>query len=516
MLKFLYKFVQTRVFVLILLLLVQVLIAVFLFVKAQEAIPFLLPLSYAFSIFMVAWILSRDMHTTYKLAWIVPILLLPIFGGLFYLLFGTHGFKKRKLLDRFEPYLQSNSSQRIIQDKNALKALKDESEDAYLQARYLFNTIDAPVYTRTQTQYYKSGEEFYECFMQDIKQAKKYIFIEFFIIEEGVMLNPMLDILEQKAKEGLDVRIMYDDVGTALRVSPNFFRELEDRGIKAAVFNAKGLKLSFVLNNRDHRKICVIDGVIAYTGGCNIADEYINAISPYGYWKDTMVRLEGDAAWGFLTLFHEMWTFAKGDIEERQLDFAPEFKRIEHIESDGFVLPFGDASPLDGIASGKYTYLNAIQDARESILITTPYLVLDSEIVSALKISAEMGIDVRIITPGIPDKWYVFAVTRANYTELLKSGVKIYEYSPGFIHAKSMVVDNKIGIVGTVNFDYRSFYLHFECGVWMYNSKAVHQCYEDLLETCEVSKQISLNEQLNTPVPVRIGRSILSIFAPLM
>ncbi|MDO5043851.1 MAG: cardiolipin synthase [Coriobacteriia bacterium] len=514
MLKILGRFFQSRIFIIMLLLLLQLFIIVLALLRASEFMPFLIPASYIFSFLMVLYILSRDMHSAYKLAWIVPILLMPIFGGLFYFLFGMHGFRRRRLIKRFKPYEEIKAKE--VCDDEALQELRALDGDAALQSFFISNTVKDSLYHKTQTQYFPTGEAWYASFMEDIKQAKHSIFIEFFIIEEGVMLNPLLDLLELKAKEGLDVRLLYDDLGSAFRVARNFPAQMEARGIKCSPFNARGLKLSFVLNNRDHRKIVVIDSKISYTGGCNIADEYINAKQRFGVWKDTMVRLDGEASKSFSILFLEMWSFARGEIEPNIERLTPDSSYYEDCENDGFVQPFGDASPLNRLQTGKDVYLNAIQDARSSIYITTPYLIMDQETLSTLRIAAQMGLDVRIITPGIPDKRFVYEVTRANYTELLRAGVKIYEFSAGFIHAKSLVADDKIAIVSTVNFDYRSFYLHFENGVWMYKSKAVHQCHQDILDTCEVSREVSLEEQEQVSMPVRIARAVLSAFAPLL
>lgn len=508
------KFFFSRFFVLGLLFFVQACLMVWIVMRAQAMGHIVAEFFYVVSVIMALWVLSRDMHPTYKLAWIVPILILPLFGGMFYLLFGTHGFRKKRLIDKLSPYLQDKEL--MQQDPQVLKQLEAFDGDAALQASYIRNMAAYPVYSRTKTEYFSCGEDFFEQLKKDLHAAKRCIFLEFFIVEEGLMFDEIADILEQKAQEGLDVRLIYDDVGSAARVSSSFASQLNKRGIKCCVFNARGLKLSFLLNNRDHRKIVVIDGRISYTGGFNLADEYINAISPFGYWKDSAVRLEGDASWSFTIIFLQTWGFAS---QEASIDFAQFMPPLEEqalFESDGFVLPYADSSPISNVTLSKYAFLNAIQDAEKSIYISTPYLIIDSEMQTALCLSAEMGIDVRIITPAIPDKKAVFEVTRANYLELLKAGVKIYEYSPGFIHSKTMMVDKQLAVIGTTNFDYRSFFLHFECGAFLFGSSAIDQLSADFEKSFLISKEISLQEQLAISVPRRIMRRTLSAFAPLL
>lgn len=469
---------------------------------------------YVFSVIMVVFIITRDMHPSYKLAWVIPILFVPLFGGMFYLLFGTHAFRRKKLVENVAPYIEPEEVR--PQDPEDFQALQDESLDASLQAQFIRNVSISPVYQHTETEYYPSGETFFEALKDDLRKAKKYVFLEFFIVEKGVMLNEILDILEERAKAGVDVRLMYDDLGSSARVSTKFPQELEARGIHVQPFNARGMKLSFVLNNRDHRKIVVIDGCVSYTGGANLADEYINARTYYGHWKDSFVRLEGAASWSFAIIFLQMWGFASSTREPSLVPFMPVCDDQAVFKNDGFVIPYADSSPINGIPVFKYSIINAIQDAKESIYIMTPYLILDSETQTALKVAAEMGLDVRIMTPGVPDKKYVYEVTRANYQSLLESGVRIFEYSPGFLHSKNMLVDDSLAIVGTCNLDYRSFFLHFECGAWMYESKAVYQLRNDFDETFEVCREVTLDEMAQVSVAHRLGRSVLSAFAPLM
>lgn len=507
-------FFQSRAFVLALLAVAQLALMIWIVLQAKAYGHFIAEGLYVISIFMALWILSRDMHPTYKLAWVVPILTVPLFGGLFFILFGAHGFRRQKLSQKIAPYLEDASYS--FQDPQAFHELELSDKDAALQARFMRQVSGAKVYSHTQTRYFPCGEDFFDQLKRDLAQAKKFIFLEFFIVDEGSMLNELLDILKLKAAEGVEVRLLYDDVGSAAKLPRNFPIILKNAGIQCLPFNARGLKLSFILNNRDHRKIVIIDGRIAFTGGVNIADEYINKINPFGHWKDSAIRLEGSASESFIPMFLQMWEFSAQKKEGNSESYYDQSTDSLAQEDDGFVIPYADSSPITHVPVSKHAFLNLIQDAKRSIYITTPYLIVDSEIQTALCISALMGIDVRIITPAIPDKKLVFQVTRANYLALLKAGVKIYEYSPGFIHSKTMVIDNKCAVVGTCNFDYRSFFLHFECGVLMYGSRAVRELHDDIIQTCEISQEIALDDQLKLPVRQRILRSVLSAFAPLL
>ena len=338
--------------------------------------------------------------------------------------------------------------------------------------------------------------------------------MEYFIIDEGVMWNSILEILEEKAKEGVDVRVIYDDMGCIRTLPKKYYKILESKGIKAIAFNKFVPLLSVVMNNRDHRKITVIDGEVGFIGGINLADEYINEKVRFGHWKDASMVMEGQAVWNLTVMFLQLWNFNKEKAEDYE-----KFRAIKsyetNIESDGYVQPYGD-SPLDGETVGEYVYLNIINKARDYVYINTPYLIIDNELVTALTLAAKSGVDVRIVTPHIEDKWYVHMVTRAYYTQLIECGVKIYEYVPGFIHSKTFVCDDEIGVVGTINMDYRSLYLHFECGVWLYKTKSVFEIKEDFLKTLEVCENITLDQCKNIKWSNRVLRAILRVFAPLM
>ena len=456
-------------------------------------------------------ILNNDSNPAYKIAWLIPILLFPIFGGLFYLLFGKYRMTRRQK----EAGLVVQRQIRAIMSgpESPLEDLYAQNPEAALHARYILNATGSPPSTHTQTEYFPIGEKMYEAMLRELENAKTFIFMEYFIIQEGVMWNGILDILERKAREGLDIRVMYDDLGCLFTLPRKYWKLLQRKGIRACVFNPFNSILSPRFNNRDHRKICVIDGNVAFTGGINLADEYINVYEKHGHWKDTGILLRGEAVWSFTVQFLAMWDFSTQETDEFA-NYAPERRLTPPVSCDGYLQPYTDI-PLDGELVGKTVYLNLINRAQRYVYITTPYLIIDNEMMTALSIAAKSGVDVRIITPHVPDKKAVFFLTRSYYDQLLRSGVKIYEYTPGFIHAKTLVADDDYGVVGTINLDYRSLYLHVECAVWMYRNHAIMDMKQDFFHTLECSEEISL-EKLGRPSGLmRLWRAILRAFAPL-
>jgi cardiolipin synthase len=354
----------------------------------------------------------------------------------------------------------------------------------------------------------------FECLLEELKKAERYIFLEYFIIEQGTMWSAILDILIEKAQQGVDVRVIYDDVGCLLKLPYGYDRHLESLGIKCRVFNPFRPVLSVRLNNRDHRKIAVIDGHTAITGGINLADEYINEVARFGHWKDTSILIQGEAVWNLVVMFLTLWDWLCG-IKEDYEEFKPLPEYAEQFTSDGYVQPFAD-SPLDDESVSQSVFLNMIGGAKRYVYINTPYLILDFEMTTALCLAAKRGVDVRIVTPRIGDRWFVHAVTRSNYEVLIEAGVRIYEYTPGFMHAKTFVVDDQFAVVGTINLDYRSLYLHFECGAWLFKTKSVLEIKEDYLQTLAVSQLITLEECHNVKWYKKLARSLLRLFAPLM
>lgn len=463
------------------------------------------------SVFAALHAMARRDKNAYKLSMVFLILLFPLFGGVFYWLFLAQMSSKglQKKLEKIE-----------AQSKYAFLLLEDGYEAACLQAeehkseiRYLQKFNGFPVYRNTQTQYCPTGEESYAAMLREMEKAERYIFMEYFIIAEGEMLDELLELLTRKAAEGIDVRLIYDDLGCFLLLPKDFRARLERLGIKAQVFNPFRPFLTTVQNNRDHRKILSVDGKVAFTGGMNLADEYINRKLRFGHWKDSSILLEGRAAWSLTLMFLEMWSLLDGkDI--RYEDYLPWQETGCWTAHDGLVQPYSD-SPMDTENVSEHVYLRLIEKAQDYLYITTPYLVPGDTLIAALALAAKSGVDVRIITPHIPDKKLVQFVGRSYYRELIRAGVRIYEYEKGFIHCKNFVADDRVATIGTVNLDFRSLYLHFECGVWLYGCRAVMQVKDDFLGLLVDCKPIAL-EDCRASAPRRLLEEILRIFAPLI
>lgn len=461
------------------------------------------------SLFVVLYIINRNSNPTIKLAWVVPILTIPLFGGIIYLMFGGKA-PTRKMRRKLEQ--SSEQLQPLIDDNSALtEKIFEDDPHAGGQIRYL-NRHGFSVYQNTESRYFELGDTLLPVLLEELEKAKKFIFIEFFIVAEGKMWNSILEILKRKATEGVDVRIIYDDVGSITQLPYGYDRELEKTGVHCMAFNTFKPVLSIVMNNRDHRKILVIDGNVGFTGGVNLADEYINQKLRFGHWKDNAVMLRGEGVWNLTMLFLEMWN-AFRPTDENFEQFKPHFTADELPQSDGYVLPYGD-SPLEDEVLAENVYLNIINYAKHYLYIFTPYLIIDNETITSLRLAAKRGVDVRIITPAIPDKKNIFHLTRSHYEVLIESGIKIFEYTPGFMHAKSFVCDDEFAVVGTINLDYRSLYLHFECAALFYKSSIISEVKADFLKTQAVSAPAKIMQK-----PVTLFRgfyyAILRLFSPL-
>ena len=464
------------------------------------------------SLILVLWIVNKKINPSYKLAWTILILAVPVFGVIIYLLFGQSRVA-RKMTQDSQTVLKKIANY-FKEDKKTREDLENTDLGAAIQSAYIRDFAGFPVHENTSTKYYAVGDDMFIDMLEDLKKAEHYIFLEYFIIREGRMWGEILEVLEKKVKQGVDVRLIYDDMGCVNTLPHKYYKKLQEKEIKCAAFNPVRPILNIVLNNRDHRKILVIDGHTGYTGGLNLADEYINELERFGHWKDTGVRIYGQGVWNLTVMFLQMWSV----ITRTQVQFpayGPYVYHTEEFENDGFVQPYGD-SPLDGEVVGENVYLNMINQAKKYIYISTPYLIIDNEMMTALCLASKKGVDVRIITPGIPDKKMVFLLTQSYYEQLISAGVRIYEYTPGFIHAKNFVCDDEFAVVGTINLDYRSLYLHFECGVWMYQCQAVGQVKEDMMKTFEISEEIPLDWCLKQNVVRRAGQSILRLFAPML
>ncbi len=500
--------IPTRIIFSGLLLLVQL---IFLFgvvynVTTQSA------LAYITSMFLgaltVIIIINRRGNPDHKIAWIVFILLFPIFGIAVFLLWG--GGRVAPFIRKRMKRCESNYLTYLKDDSAVRDRLKYYDIIHSRQADYLTGESGYPLYDKSSTEYLSPGEKFFERLITELDSARKYIFIEFFILAEGYMWDTIHEILSRKVKEGVEIKIIFDDFGSIKRQRKGFMTKLRGEGISVAIFNPINPVMNIFMNNRNHRKIIVIDGKTAFTGGVNIGDEYINRIERFGHWLDSAVMVKGNAVKSFLAMFCTMWEFST----RQKIDFKSH-DTIAPAEDDGFVIPYCD-DPLNDKNPAEGIYMQIINSAQKYVYITSPYLIIDNTMKALLQMAAKSGIDVRIITPNIPDKWYVHPVTQYNYLELLEAGVKIYEYTPGFIHSKLFISDDKIATVGTINMDYRSFVFHFECGAWICDNSTVLDIRDHFNEILSQSKEIKIDMWKTRPIKERIKQAILHIFAPFM
>lgn len=504
------KRVVQRVILLVSSFILQIGVISFFLLKYSESFFDFYLASLTLSIIIVFIIINNKSNPSYKIAWIVPVMIFPIFGGLFYLLYGGNKLSTREKLKMVIQNIEMTNA--LKQDDEIIKKIGDKSIYAKNQSEYILNYAKCPVYNNTETTYFKIGEEKFEALLRELKKAEKFIFLEYFIIQEGKMFNSILEILEEKAKQGVDVRLIYDDVGCIVTLPHNYKNTLEAKGIKCRVFNPIKPFFTRRLNNRDHRKIVVIDGDVGFTGGINLADEYINEYEKHGYWKDAGIMLKGDAVWNLTVMFLSMWDYIDNK-EEDYIKFKP--SKNKYYNSKGYVQPFDD-SPLINEPIGETVYLNLINKAKDYIYINTPYLIIDNEMATALKIAAKSGVDIKIVMPYIPDKKFVHAVTKSYYESFIKDGIEIYEFTPGFMHAKTFVVDDEYGVVGSINLDFRSLYLHYECGVWLYKTDSIKSMKDDYLETLKRCHKVTMEECKNTSSIRKVLRLIIRMFAPLL
>lgn len=469
-------------------------------------------------------ILNARMENAYKLAWVVPVLVAPLVGTALYLTFGTRRGtrrqrkRQREAQDRAEAAMALVPGAAHLEDRITEPAIRR-------QLTFLSNASHYRAFDQTHSDYYPVGEEGFEAMLEAISQARRYVFAEYFIVAEGEMLNRLIQAMAAKAAEGLDVRFLYDDLGSFFTLPIDFRRRCREAGITVVPVNPVGLGFTTSFQNRDHRKILAIDGHVGFTGGINIADEYINQKERFGHWKDSVLRLDGPGAWALTVMFLHMWELATSTVSLYD-QFVPRRAMLpatgppagEHPDvpsSGGLVAPFDD-SPFDQVYLGLDLHMQLLQGATRSVDIFTPYLVITDSLVEQLRTAALAGIRVRIVTPHIPDKWYVHLVTRSYYRPLIEAGVEIYEYTPGFIHSKSILVDDDVGMVGTINFDFRSFFLHQENSVWLYRTSALEGLRRDVEDTIAVSHRVTEEELKDKRAPKRLLQAVLRAFAPMM
>lgn len=455
---------------------------------------------------------SRDHDGVFKLIWVIVILIVPVPGLLFYVLnnFSSSRHKIKKRLETVDMMVFSH----LNYNDDIFEEFKKEDPARASNARYL-RRYDFPIYEGTEIKYYPVAYDCYKAQIEDIKKAERFVYLEYHAIETKEAFEPLHEALKERAAAGVDCRVLYDDVGSSIFINKNFVRVLESEGIKCNAFNPAYPILSLFMNNRDHRKITVVDGKVGYTGGYNIADEYFNIVNPFGLWKDNGIRLEGPAVQSLTAMFVEMWNFAgvKRKEEDMMVFEAIPLKPVEGV--NGYCVPYCD-SPLDSEPVGENVYLNMINNAQEYCWIMSPYLVLSDEIARALQIAAKRGIDVKVMTPGIPDKKITYGVTRSYYNMLINAGVEVYEYAPGFNHSKTFLCDDKCAVVGTINLDFRSLYHHFENAVYMYRTDCIPDIKKDFEETFAVCRNVTKKYSIRPNLFVRFYKSILRLVAPLM
>jgi len=449
---------------------------------------------------------SKDTNSAYKLPWIMILIAFPVMGLSLYLL--TEASLSTKGIRRRMQTIREKTAGYLKQKTAVLTDLEAKDPAVANQFRYISQFEKSPVHANTSVTYFPHGSLVFEKLKNDLEKAKKFIFMEYFIIEDGTCFNEVREILVRKARAGVDVRLMYDDIGSIGLVNWRYARQLNRDGIRCQVFNPALPVLSLFMNHRDHRKITVIDGKVGYTGGYNLADEYFGLRFPYGLWKDTGIRLEGEAVRNLTATFLELWALTSREGE----DFG-KFLEVSHlVPASGYVQPFGD-SPMDREHSAENTYINLISCAKRYVWLMTPYLIITDELRRTMELAAKRGVDVRILTPGIPDKKAVYAVTRSYYADLVRSGVRVFEYAPGFLHAKQCICDGELAMIGTSNLDFRSLYLHFENDVLLYGCEAVTAMEADFRETMEACREVTGQYRSRF---LRYWQCILRLFAPLL
>ena len=454
-------------------------------------------------------IVNRNMPPESKVTWLL-FAVVPVFGFLLYLMIGERRLSKKEIQQ-----LEKMDSMKFREDNSydLRVELKQENKSAFGIVKSLLSMDhNADVYDGTASQYFSLGEEMFEAMLDDLRSAKKFIFLEFYIIDPGVMWNRVLEILVDKVQQGVEVKLLYDDIGCMATLPGDYTKRLRKMGIDAHKFNKVIPRMTVAYNNRDHRKILVVDGQVGYTGGINLADEYINHIVRFGHWKDGGVRLEGSAVKALTRLFLMNWYINRGEIT----DFDRYHFDSQRVEGKGLYIPYGSGpKPIYKEQVGKAVYQNIINQAIDYVYITTPYLIIDYDLTEDIKNAAMRGVDVRIVTPFIPDKKLIQIVTRGAYPDLLEADVKIYEYTPGFIHSKNVISDDELAVVGTINFDYRSLVHHYENAVLMYQTETIANIKQDFEGLFDISKEISL-ETLQNSWYQRLLKEIMQLFAPLL
>ena len=504
-----YNYIPVRYILAVLISIIEVLLVIGCVVALCYCVPFFYVAAYLTEIFCVIRIIASDDNPDYKVPWLLVVLILPVAGFMLYFLFYSRKLQ-RKFIRRLED-LERYDYER--DDTTVRAALAEVDKRAATEVRMLSEISGARLFTNTRQAYFPLGEDMHKALLCDLKRAERFIYMEYFIIEEGKFWNSILEILKAKAAEGVEVRVLYDDIGCMMTLPGDYHKTLASYGISATPFSRLRGNADSEFNNRSHRKITVIDGSIGYTGGINLADEYINEVNRFGHWKDTGIRLEGEAVWELTRLFLHDWGI---NVRELPPLCSHHYPKCDGITEEGYVMPFGDGpKPLYERRVAKSVIQNMLSSATEYVYMTSPYLILDNDTCQSIENAALRGVDVRIIVPHIPDKKLVFQMTKSFYHRLISAGVRIYEYEPGFIHAKSYIADGECAMIGTVNLDYRSLVHHFENGVVLYRSPVIADMKADIDRTLDKSIEITADMLRVNPL-MRFIRAVVRIFAPLL
>lgn len=500
----------SRLGMILLLLVVQVLFLFSIFRWFEMSLPHILGGTVIFSSVMVLYLLNSQIDPTAKITWLIVIMLMPVFGALL-LLYTQSDIGHRALKDRLNK-LVSDTQKSIPQTDEVMQAISEKNPGAASLAHYIHSTGCYPVFNQTAVSYFPIGEDMFDEMLQQLEQAKHFIFLEFFIVDEGLMWGKILEILARKAAEGVDVRVMYDGTCEFSTLPHDYPKRLKTLGIKCKMFSPITPFVSTHYNYRDHRKILVIDGHTAFNGGVNLADEYINNIVKFGHWKDTAIMLKGEAVKSFTLMFLQMW-----GIDEKEPEFNQflDYPTPPPQSTKGFVIPYGDC-PLDGNKVGERVYMDILNRAKGYVHIMTPYLILDGKMETAIKFAAERGVEVVLMLPGIPDKILPYSLAKTHYASLLESGVKIYEYTPGFVHAKVFISDDSEAVVGTINLDYRSLYHHFECATYLYDVDCISEIEEDFQSTLKKCRLVTRETLQNEKWTLKLLGVLMKAVAPLL
>ena len=505
-----FKMVFSRAGIFVILILIQLLVFLGIPYYLKEYATFIYSAMSVMEIVVLVYIINTEGNPAFKMTWMLCVMALPVIGTVFYIY--VHLQLETRFVQNRLAALRMETEPYMDQDEKVTEALwASKSANAQL-SYYLSHQLGFPTYRNTEVEYFPVGEDKFASMIKELEKAEKFIFMEYFIVEEGIMWDTILEILKRKVNEGVEVRFMYDGMCAFDLLPYSYPKKLQKFGIKCKMSNKIRPFVSTIQNNRDHRKICVIDGQTGYVGGVNLADEYINEKERFGHWKDTAVLLRGDAVQSLTMIFLQMW-----DVDMRGVEPYGKYltKKAESLNDRlGYVIPYAD-SPFDHENVGEEVYFHILNHAKKYVHIMTPYLILDNEMLTTLIRAAKSGIEV-IIMPHIPDKWYAFAVAKTYYKELIEGGVQIYEYAPGFVHAKVFVSDDDTATVGSINLDFRSLYLHFENGVFIYDNPEVQKVEEDFQNTLAKCHKVTVTEVRNRGVFMKVAGQVLRLVAPLM